>query len=1077
MKLREKGYSLNVLVITIAVMLILTTTAIVSMKNLTKDKEITKYMADLQEVEDFVKEYYSRKKTLPVVQENGISRIVTLTEEMQKQADPEDVGDYYEVDLNKLDKIKLNDDERLYIVNEGSLRIYTVIPIEYESVKYYTLTNELLGKNRIYGNSSAFEVVVTGNPMTWVSSARLMVSIPDVDNINENWTLKYYKDGPITAKQFQDFGTFFGYGQSITINENGVYSIYVENEEGISKVTNVVVKMIDEKKPYVYREDNKVIVGDDETGISRVMYKIYNYDIRIDKRAETPEMVEAYMQGTEEHLPTAAQGGKWTFEQAYTGEQIEGIEASIGKSINTYKRDYEDFLRDYNESLTNPEIDIEELCIEYPQFIYKNDEGEFILYGDNEENIVLYLEDYSMNRTVTDQQGELSLFSRYMLLNNNFIDVIIKPLNNVEIQINDNEEYTTSNIVDLKILRGQGAEYIYLTTDEEELPPENIDDWRIYENFIENFELPETAGETSVYLYITANQMENGTLKYEEVFDTIYLDNLPPTDTAPVVAKVDNTLRLNVTFKQVDNESGLFKYEYGYKLKDDEAYRWVSDLGSVTLEPNKTYYVKTRATDRAGNERDSIVVEVQTPLQAMRTIPNEPVMATGMKAIVWDGTLGVPGDEIEINPITGRAVSGDTEQEFTWYNYSLGDGITDTRDNIWANAKTSDGSYWVWIPRFAYMITYYENVDKDVIKGYYKNSTTGESHFYEDDGTTIVANPDEVKSEYLNIDIVFLKDDSDNEYREENLATKAINIKTLSGDYIVHPAFRNIEGTAVNNSLGKWSTNLSGIWVAKFEASRSDATIDEEGVLNTIKILPSKMSARGTKIADMYSYSLSMNPSLHSHLMKNSEWGAVTYLAYSPYGRNGHEISSNRSEYYITGGGGLNGSYMTTTSMFLSTYAYNARDFQDGKSGMYASTTGNVYGVYDMAGGLAEYVATYINNGETNIGENGRALTQTTSTYLREIFPVGNPDSPINNYRRLGLTDNIYGNAIYETSTGYIGKYGVDDDNSNYPSLSNPFFIRGGKATDGTGSGVFAFDYADGAASNNIGFRPVITVR
>ena len=66
MKTNEKGYSLNVLVITIAVMLILTTTAILTVKNLTGDREIANFMNDIQEVEIYAKDYYSRKKVLPI---------------------------------------------------------------------------------------------------------------------------------------------------------------------------------------------------------------------------------------------------------------------------------------------------------------------------------------------------------------------------------------------------------------------------------------------------------------------------------------------------------------------------------------------------------------------------------------------------------------------------------------------------------------------------------------------------------------------------------------------------------------------------------------------------------------------------------------------------------------------------------------------------------------------------------------------------------------------------------------------------------------------------------------------------
>ena len=38
-----------------------------------------------------------------------------------------------------------------------------------------------------------------------------------------------------------------------------------------------------------------------------------------------------------------------------------------------------------------------------------------------------------------------------------------------------------------------------------------------------------------------------------------------------------------------------------------------------------------------------------------------------------------------------------TADDPDWYSYT-------TTDKKWANAKTSDGSLWVWIPRYAYQI-------------------------------------------------------------------------------------------------------------------------------------------------------------------------------------------------------------------------------------------------------------------------------------------------------------------------------------------------------------------------------------
>jgi hypothetical protein len=68
--------------------------------------------------------------------------------------------------------------------------------------------------------------------------------------------------------------------------------------------------------------------------------------------------------------------------------------------------------------------------------------------------------------------------------------------------------------------------------------------------------------------------------------------------------------------------------------------------------------------------------------------------------------------------------------------------------------------------------------------------------------------------------------------------------------------------------------------------------------------------------------------SVDSHVVSNLEWGAVLYLSHSKYG----VCSSGKCD-----GISVNSSYVSE------------KDKQD-------TTTRNVYGVYDMAGGTAEYV-------------------------------------------------------------------------------------------------------------------------
>ena len=89
----EKGYSLSVLVITIAVMLILTMTAVVTLRNVTADREITNFMSDLQEVEQFAKEYYAKKGIIPALYgADGKATEYTLDAEAQTQVSDTDNG-------------------------------------------------------------------------------------------------------------------------------------------------------------------------------------------------------------------------------------------------------------------------------------------------------------------------------------------------------------------------------------------------------------------------------------------------------------------------------------------------------------------------------------------------------------------------------------------------------------------------------------------------------------------------------------------------------------------------------------------------------------------------------------------------------------------------------------------------------------------------------------------------------------------------------------------------------------------------------------------------------------------------
>ena len=372
---------------------------------------------------------------------------------------------------------------------------------------------------------------------------------------------------------------------------------------------------------------------------------------------------------------------------------------------------------------------------------------------------------------------------------------------------------------------------------------------------------------------------------------------------------------------------------------------------------------------------------------------NTPNLGEGMTPIKWDETKK---DWVE-------TYGSDPE----WYNY----GETESTRK-WANAKTSDGSMWVWIPRYAYSIT----------SGYHKSGADINSTAPEEGAGTI--------------EVEFMKGIS------SESSTGRTNFQNVSGEgkWNIHPAFN-------------YGQTVSGIWVAKFEASNSSGKI---------KVVPGVSSWRSITVNDIYTNCLNYNKTLNSHMMKNDEWGAVAYLSKSKYGKQNEEVWINNSSSYITGSAGNSasaGSNTGTTTDYTST------------QGVKASTTGTVHGVYDMSGGAWEYVAAYVNNGNSSLTSYGSSLVNGEAK-TKNVYSKGSSDSRDNNY---SANSSKYGDAVYETSAnGNSSNSSWYGDYSIFPYTSNPFFNRGGYYSNGTVAGVFYFNSGDGVGNSFRSFRPVL---
>ena len=256
--------------------------------------------------------------------------------------------------------------------------------------------------------------------------------------------------------------------------------------------------------------------------------------------------------------------------------------------------------------------------------------------------------------------------------------------------------------------------------------------------------------------------------------------------------------------------------------------------------------------------------------------------------------------------------------------------------------------------------------------------------------------------------------------------------------------------TCTNASNGNWYTHpaftfgseqVTGFWVGKFEVSGSTSKITVKPGVSSLR--STTVSAFFTAIQNIRSsYSLSGD----SHMMKNMEWGAVAYLKQSKYGLGTTDITINSNSSYYTGGGSSTTSYKSNTGQ---------------------STTGNVYGVYDMSGGAWEYVMGNMVNSSGSFYSSSAGFSSAPNAKYYDKYTYSS-DWSTHSRGKLG-------DATKETLKSYGNSTGGwYDDYANFVDSSNSWFIRGGYCYSGSDAGVFGFIRGDGSASSNNSARAVL---
>ena len=160
------------------------------------------------------------------------------------------------------------------------------------------------------------------------------------------------------------------------------------------------------------------------------------------------------------------------------------------------------------------------------------------------------------------------------------------------------------------------------------------------------------------------------------------------------------------------------------------------------------------------------------------------------------------------------------------------------------------------------------------------------------------------------------------------------------------------------------------------------------------------------------------------------------------------------------------------------------------QNGQLASSTGNITGIYDLSGGAWEQVASYITNGNGNLG-NGTVASgipslvvkttadatayQLLSSKYATIYPYNkSSDTNDNNYTAYKNANYGYGDASLETSSNGSNSMSWFGDYSGFVHALGPFFLRGGSYNNGISTGAFAFGSAYGNFNSAYSFRVVL---
>ena len=510
--------------------------------------------------------------------------------------------------------------------------------------------------------------------------------------------------------------------------------------------------------------------------------------------------------------------------------------------------------------------------------------------------------------------------------------------------------------------------------------------------------------------------------------------------------KIDGSnIKLYLTEIVDGEEKELISPEVYNEEKSSNSYtgRPANEMSLYTSSMNSseehTFRLRMYVTEEYNPQGDggnlSFSVKINVYGQDGNNVPvqvNEPELDSNMIAVRYDGSKWVKADSSTNN----------------WYNYDKQEWAnvvtvsSATRDNYLSSPEGTEISMddietmWVWIPRYSYTIGSVDGTNYFGKQGDYLDTTPTQSL------------PGE-------IDVKFVSTST----KDRGNAKYVVSDGIQSNSWYTPDAF----------TFG--DEELSGIWVGKFETSSSNPSATNGGGNTTSldpMIKPNVTSWRSINVSNIYNVGLKVSTSgnrygfstsMNSHAMKSNEWAVVSYLSQSRYGKLGNEnfsgankeVYQNKSNSYITGCS--YGSPSNANTDYGCQYTYN-----QSINGTGASSTGTIYGVYDMSGSAWEYVMGNYNNVN---GTSGFSEPLTLDSKYYNLYTSDNVSTACNGKECLG-------HGLSETR----GWYG---DSLAIAKQQLPWLGYGGVYNNGSTAGIFHTDPYNGSETINISFRLVMS--